>query len=123
RDAFETMAGLADILLPSLQDLQRLYGETDGDRLASRLVELGAREFAITAEDAPCLVYHGAIARIPPPPVAAMVDTSGAGDSFNGAYLAARLRDEPATAAARAGLALAAHVVTQPGAIAGQLST
>ena len=46
-----------------------------------------------------------------------MVDTSGGGDSFNGAYLAARLSGvEPADAAV-AGLALAAQVVGQPGAL------
>jgi 2-dehydro-3-deoxygluconokinase len=48
-----------------------------------------------------------------------VADTSGAGDSFNGAYLAARLAGRPAAAAADAGLRLAAHVVTCPGAIVG----
>jgi 2-dehydro-3-deoxygluconokinase len=46
-----------------------------------------------------------------------VVDTSGAGDSFNGAYLAARLRGHNPEAAAREGLALAAKVVAQPGAV------
>jgi 2-dehydro-3-deoxygluconokinase len=46
-----------------------------------------------------------------------VVDTSGAGDSFNGAYLAARLRGQDAMEAAKAGLAMAAKVVAQPGAI------
>jgi 2-dehydro-3-deoxygluconokinase len=176
RRAFELMAGLADILLPSRQDLQLLYGEADSGLLANRLIDLGAREFAITAEAGPCIVYDsrcsppgGAVpprrsaagrckgrrvserpggrlrglkgagaeafnplrpsatspcgggselTRIAAPRVAAVVDTSGAGDSFNGAYLAARLRGESAPSAARAGLELAANVVTRPGAIA-----
>ena len=46
-----------------------------------------------------------------------VVDTSGAGDSFNGAYLAARLKGRTPSEAAREGLALAAKVVAQPGAI------
>jgi 2-dehydro-3-deoxygluconokinase len=46
-----------------------------------------------------------------------VVDTSGAGDSFNGAYLAARLRGAAPLEAAKQGLALAAKVVAQPGAI------
>jgi 2-dehydro-3-deoxygluconokinase len=46
-----------------------------------------------------------------------VVDTSGAGDSFNGAYLAARLRGLSSPEAARAGLAMAATVVGHPGAI------
>ena len=51
------------------------------------------------------------------PPPAKVVDTSGAGDSFNGAYLAARLTgSEPAEAAAQ-GLTLAGRVVEQAGAL------
>jgi 2-dehydro-3-deoxygluconokinase len=118
REALEAMAGLADILLPSRQDLVALYDEADVETLAGRLIALGAREFAITAETEPCLVYDGRLERIRPPVVAKVVDTSGAGDSFNGAYLAARLAGEPPDEAARAGLALAAYVVTQAGAIA-----
>jgi 2-dehydro-3-deoxygluconokinase len=124
RAACEAMTRLADILLPSRQDLELLYGEADIGALADRLTGLGAQEFAITAESEPCLVCtDGQVARITPPNVAAVVDTSGAGDSFNGAYLAARLAGEPPERAARAGLTLAAHVVTQPGAIAGQPAT
>ena len=46
-----------------------------------------------------------------------VVDTSGAGDSFNGAYLAARLKGKPPQEAVKDGLALAARVVAQPGAL------
>jgi 2-dehydro-3-deoxygluconokinase len=46
-----------------------------------------------------------------------VVDTSGAGDSFNGAYLGARLTGATPPDAARAGLAMAAKVVAQPGAV------
>lgn len=122
RAAFEALCRIADILLPSREDLRPLYGESDVEALAGRLIELGAREFAITAEDAPCMVYDGAVERISSPRVERVVDTSGAGDSFNGAYLAARLAGQSAGQAARAGLALAAHVVTQAGAIAAPLA-
>ena len=44
-------------------------------------------------------------------------DTSGAGDAFNGGYLAARLRGKSRIEAARAGNTLAGWVVQQRGAI------
>lgn len=115
--ALERMAGLSDILLPSRQDLELLNGEQDIEWMARWLAGLGAAEFAITAEDQGCLVYAGQSQWLPAPRVETVVDTSGAGDSFNGAYLAARLAGKSPAEAARAGLAMGAYVVTQPGAI------
>lgn len=118
RAAFEAMAPLCDILLPSRQDLELMFGDSDVEWMARRLAGLGAAEFAITAEADGCLVHRGRSEWIAAPRVEQVVDTSGAGDSFNGAYLAARLAGKAPGEAARAGLALAAHVVTQAGAIA-----
>ena len=50
-------------------------------------------------------------------PVAKVVDTTAAGDSFAAAYLAARLAGAEPVAAARAGHRLAGTVVRYPGAI------
>ena len=49
--------------------------------------------------------------------LAAVVDTTGAGDSFNAGYLAARLRGRAVGEAVAAGRALASVVVQHPGAI------
>jgi 2-dehydro-3-deoxygluconokinase len=59
----------------------------------------------------------GATATIAAPPVARVVDTTGAGDAFNAAYLAARLAGRPPAEAARAGCALGSIVVAHRGAI------
>ena len=48
------------------------------------------------------------------------MDTTGAGDAFTAAWLAARRAGEGAEAALRAACALAATVVTRPGAWPGR---
>ena len=54
---------------------------------------------------------------IPAEPVHVVVDSTAAGDSFNAAYLAARLLGADPPRAARLGNRLAARVIAFPGAI------
>jgi 2-dehydro-3-deoxygluconokinase len=117
RSCLQAMAGIADILLPSRQDLAALLGADDGRAQMDALIALGAREAAITAEADDCLVWDGKALSALAPPRATVVDTSGGGDSFNGAYLAARLTGADPVEAAREGLELAARVVERPGAL------
>ncbi len=119
RAVIESATALADILLPSQDDGAHLWGEVEPERQLLRWRALGAAEIALTLGREGALVAwpDGETRLAAPDPPGRVVDTSGAGDSFNGAYLAARLRGAaPAEAAAR-GLALAAEVVTSPGAI------
>ena len=79
--------------------------------LALHIVEYYA---AVTINDE---FVRAGIDRLPLPPRRAAVDTTGAGDSFNAGWLAARRAGAaPADAIARAA-ALAAQVVLHPGAI------
>jgi 2-dehydro-3-deoxygluconokinase len=118
REAFEAMSRIAAIVLPSRQDLQLLYRIDDAAQQMNHMAALTAAEIALTADTDGCLVRaEGNTQALPANPVANVVDTSGAGDSFNGAYLAARLRGQSPRDAAQAGLALAAKVVARPGAI------
>jgi 2-dehydro-3-deoxygluconokinase len=117
REVFEAMSGVAAIVLPSRQDLQLLYGITDAPAQMQHIAQMTAAEVALTSDAAGCLVHAGGTVTALPAIPATVVDTSGAGDSFNGAYLAARLRGHPPREAAQAGLLLAAKVVAKPGAI------
>ena len=116
REAFEAAVRFADILLPSRQDIETLYGEKGSTAQLRLLTALGAREIALTAEGDDALIFDGQVHALTPPK-AQVVDTSGGGDSFNGAYLAARLHGASAAEAGVRGLALAARVVEQPGAL------
>jgi 2-dehydro-3-deoxygluconokinase len=103
----------ADIFLPSSEDIQTLFGAAAGQE-NDLLEKLGCAETVMTAEAGRCFVNGAPVqGRLAP----RVVDTSGAGDSFNGAYLAARLLGRDRTEAAQAGLAMAAKVVGFPGAI------
>jgi len=118
RETIEGAMARASILLPSREDLDRLWGEADPADHLRRCRALGTWEIALTLGAAGCLVAEGdGPALHLGAPAAVAVDTSGAGDAFDGAYLAARLTGASALDAARAGLALAAHVVSLAGAL------
>ena len=117
RHTFEEMVMRAAIVLPSRQDYQLMYGLDDPDEQIHLTAGLTEGEIALTCDEDGCrLRAQGKTVALPTQAVK-VVDTSGAGDSFNGAYLAARLHGKEPMEAAKDGLALAAKVVAQPGAI------
>jgi len=116
--ALAAALAVTDIALPTFPDEQALYGDRDLVATAERLSVAGVGEIAVKDGEKPALIAAGT-RRDPVPAVSVQaVDTTGAGDSFNGAYLAARLRgDSPAEAAVRAHR-VAGAVVQVRGAVA-----
>jgi 2-dehydro-3-deoxygluconokinase len=109
---------IADIALPSTDDARLLLGVDDPIEQMNRLQGAGVREIALTLGAGGCLVSdRGVRTRLPAPQATSIADTSGAGDAFNGAYLATRLRGGSAVEAAESGLAVGSRVVTHVGAV------
>ncbi len=117
RAVVEDALAIVDVFLPSDEDLSLLYGQASAPVHMERLVQAGVQEIALTAGPGRCLVHGDGVGWVEGPAAERVVDTTGAGDAFNGAYLAARLRGAHASAAAREGLALAAKTVAVVGAI------
>lgn len=119
RSAVTEALKVVDIALPTFPDEQALFGDPSPGATASRLDAAGVAEVVVKCGEAPALVAHyGGRAEIQALHVANPVDTTGAGDAFNGAYLSARLLGlAPADAAARAHR-VAAAVIQVRGALA-----
>ncbi|MEX0406495.1 sugar kinase [Aquibium sp. LZ166] len=119
RQAVAEALAVCDIALPTFPDEQALYGDLTLEESAERLRKAGVAEIAIKNGSEPALsVQAGATETIPAIRVANPVDTTGAGDSFNGAYLAARLAGDAPADAVRRAHRVAAAVVQVRGALA-----
>lgn len=97
----EEIWGLVDWITPNRGEAEHLTGESDPERAARRLLQLGAKAVVMTLGGAGALVAQGdRVERIPPYPVD-VVDTTGAGDAFVGglAFKAARGEPDPFLAA------------------------
>jgi 2-dehydro-3-deoxygluconokinase len=101
--------------LPSSDDLDQIFGkEASTEAWVGRLTLLGAREIVVKTGGGPVHTREGTIdlARDEAPR-----DTTGAGDSFNAAYLASRLTGLSIAKSVHMAHALAARVIRYPGAV------
>lgn len=108
------MWALSDIALPSIDDEQAITGES-ADAVAARFVAMGKTGALKRGPSGPLCLATGTVGDYVP--ALRVVDTTAAGDSFNGAYLGAVLSGLDQAAALKAGHDLAARVVGHKGAI------
>lgn len=109
----------SDIMMPGVDDFKQLYNiETLEDILAF------CQPFNITElvlKNGPESVYcqlDGKLTHVAITPVTNVVDTTSAGDSFNGVYLGARLAGQDIESSVNLASAAAGIVIQHPGAIA-----
>ena len=119
RTLYDRAYALSDLVLITLDDEMALRGETSADRALTDVLALGAQEVVVKRGVQPTLVRVAGTppVAVPVEPVPRVVDTTAAGDSFAGAYLAMRLTDIPPATAARAANRMAGVVIQHPGAI------
>ena len=109
---------LSHILLPTFPDEQQLFGDPNPEATVRRLTANQNVECIVKKGEHPALLYYrGRASSHQAQPVKNPVDTSGAGDAFNGAYLAARLLGHEPTQAVEMAHATAAAVVRTRGAL------
>jgi sugar/nucleoside kinase (ribokinase family) len=109
--ALEALAG-ADVLLPNTDEACLLTGLPDPADAAAKLSRLVPLTVVTLGADGALVAESGTVtARVPPVPAGA-VDSTGAGDAFTGAFLAARLAGADAATAAAEGCRAGAEAVT-----------
>jgi 2-dehydro-3-deoxygluconokinase len=119
REAMDACARHADIALPSFDDEADLWGDASPRHSAARLAALGVKEIVVkNGSGEACLHADGVSQSVAAKPAKDARDTTGAGDSFNAGYLAARLHGLPPAEACAFGHRLAGEVVRWPGALA-----
>ena len=108
-----------DLAMITLDDNQALYELSDEEAAVGHACSLPPGEVVIKRGADPTLVRVSGpeLISVPTFPVAKVVDTTGAGDSFAAGYLAARLLGQTPEVAARSGNKIASIVIQHAGAI------
>lgn len=101
RAMIHAAAGLADILRPSLDDARQLTGIEDADKIIDFYLAMGPRIVALTCGGDGAIVATKERRERIAPRAAKIVDATGAGDMFTGAFLAEYLRSGDPFAAGR----------------------
>lgn len=119
------MLALCDYITPNETEAQALSGIAVTDLSSARaaadaLLRLGVARAVIVTLGAHGVLYHDAERSVSIPAVTAgpVVETTGAGDAFNGAFATALAEGRDPVDAARFGCACAGLSVTRPGAAA-----
>ncbi len=118
REVIHRAMGMADIALPGLEDARILTGLEAPDDIARFYLDLGAEVVALTLGPEGALVATREAMRTVPGHATRLVDATGAGDCFDGAFLTRYLESGDAFEAGRLAVAAASLSVQGYGAVA-----
>lgn len=118
RKAMGDAARLANIVMPTFSDERSLFGDVSPEATVSRYRALGVKQVLVkNGGSAALLATDDEITFVHPATSVISVDPTGAGDSFNGAFLSLLLRGETPFSAARRAHSIAAQVIGHKGAL------
>lgn len=111
------LAALCDLVLPGIEEGQRLTGLQDPEAIANHYLACGASQVVVKlgAQGAWCADRDGHRQRVPGVPVPRVVDTVGAGDGFAVGVISGLLEGLALPDAAMRGNRIGARVVQHPG--------
>lgn len=112
-EEFWSLVGRVSVLLPNRHEARALTGSEEVEEQLARLLER-ADVVAIKLDREGCIAGAGDARWRVRAPEAVIVNSTGAGDAFNAAFLARWVQDRDVAAACRAAVALGTHAATLP---------
>ncbi|MDC5705417.1 sugar kinase [Vibrio europaeus] len=119
KEIYQAMYQLTDIALVTFDDEQSLWGDTTPEKTIERLQRFGISNIVVKMGADGCLVQDEHLQQhaVTTQAVEQVVDTTSAGDSFNGGFLSAYLTGADLVTACQRGNQLAGVVIQHRGAI------
>ena len=113
-----TIIGKVDVVKPSEDDAERLFGCDTPEHQTEKFLELGAKLVILTRGEHGLIVSNGTETVRLPSMAAEVVDTTGAGDAFWSGFYAGLLHQHTVLESVRLGLAVSAYKLKYTGAVA-----
>ncbi|RBM47392.1 sugar kinase [Vibrio tarriae] len=121
KEIYQVMYQLTDVALVTFDDELLIWGDSTPEQTIQRLTALGVQKCIVKLGAEGCLIQDSSASNapqaVPTQPVVQVVDTTSAGDSFNGGFLSAYLAGADLATACQRGNTLAGTVIQHRGAI------
>ena len=109
---------VSTLALPTFDDDRAVFGDKAPAETIRRIAGYGVREVVVKDGEKSCFVLaNDKLVSVTPETVSGVVDTTGAGDSFNAGYIAARLSGKDPAQAAKFAHSVAGRVICGRGAL------